>query len=34
MDFQVVMYRCECWTMKRLHTEELVPVNCGAQEDF
>ena len=35
MIFPVVMYGCERWTIKkkRLSTEELMPLNCGAGED-
>ena len=33
MIFPVVMYRCESWTIKRLHTKELMLLNCGAGED-
>ena len=31
--FPVVMYGCESWTIRRLITEELMPVHCGAGED-
>ena len=31
--FPVVTYGCESWTIKRLSTEELMPLNCGAGED-
>ena len=32
--FPVVMYRCKSWTIKiRLSTEELMLLNCGAEED-
>ena len=27
--FPVVMYGCECWTIKKLSTEELMILNCG-----
>jgi len=30
--FPVVMYGCESWTIK-LSTEELMPLNCGVEED-
>ena len=30
--FHVVMYGCESWTIKRLSTEELMLLNCGAGE--
>ena len=33
MVFPVVMYGCESWTEKRLNTEELMLLNCGAGED-
>ena len=33
MVFPVVMYRCDNWTIKRLSTEELMPSNCGVEED-
>ena len=40
MVFPVVMYGCECWTIKKaekkkkkLGTEELMPLNCGVGED-
>ena len=32
MVFPVVMYGCECWTIK-LSTEELMLLNCGVGED-
>ena len=32
MDFPVVMYGCESWTIK-LSAEELMLLNCGAGED-
>ena len=31
--FPVVMYRCESWTIKKLSTEELMLLNCGAGEE-
>ena len=31
--FLVVMYECECWTIKRLSAEELMLLNCGVGED-
>ena len=34
MVFPVVMYGCESWTVKRLSTEELMPLNCGVGEDL
>ena len=33
MDFPVVMYGCESWTIKRLSAEELMLLNCGVGED-
>ena len=33
MVFLVVMYGCESWTIKKLSTEELMLLNCGAGED-
>ena len=30
----VVMYGCESWTIRRLSTEELLLLNCGAGEHF
>ena len=32
--FSLVMYGCESWTIKRLSTEELMLLNCGAGEDL
>ena len=32
MVLPVVMYGCESWTIKRLNTEELMLLNCGARE--
>ena len=31
--FPVVKYTRESWTIKRLNTEELMSLNCGARED-
>ena len=32
--FPVVMYGCECWTIKiKLGAEELMLLNCGVGED-
>ena len=31
--FPVVMYGCECWTKRKLSTEELMLLNCGVGED-
>ena len=31
--FQVVMYGCESWTIKRLSAKTLMLLNCGAGED-
>ena len=33
MVFPAVMYGCESWTIKRLSTEEMMPLNCGAEVD-
>ena len=33
MVFPAVMYGCEGWTIKRLSTEEMMPLNCGAEVD-
>ena len=33
MVFSVVMYGCESRTQRRLNTEELILLNCGAGED-
>ena len=33
MVFPVVMYGCECWTIKKLSAEELMFLNCGIGED-
>ena len=33
MVFQVVMYRCEIWTVKRLTAKELMLSNCDTGED-
>ena len=33
MVFIVVMYGCECWTIKKLSDKELMLSNCGAGED-
>ena len=33
MVFPVVMYGCESWTVKKLHDEELMLLNCGVGED-
>ena len=33
MIFPVVRYGCESWTIKRLGTKELMPLNCGIRED-
>ena len=34
MVFPVVMYGCESWTIRKLSTEELMLLNCGAGEDL
>ena len=31
--FQVVMYRCESWAIKKTEIEELILLNCGAGEN-
>ena len=33
MIFPVVMYRCECWTIKKAERRELMLLNCGVGED-
>ena len=33
MVFPVVMYGCECWTVKKAESEELMLLNCGVGED-
>ena len=33
MVFEVVMYGCESWTIKKLSAEELMLLNCGMGED-
>ena len=33
MVFPVVMYGCECWTIKKLRAKELILLNCGIEED-
>ena len=33
MVFPAVMYGFESWTIKRLSTEEMMPLNCGAEVD-
>ena len=33
MVFPVVMYGCECWTKRKLSTEELMLLNCGVGEN-
>ena len=33
MVFQVVMYGCESWAIKKLSAEELMLLNCGVGED-
>ena len=33
MVFQVVMYACESWTIKKAECQELMPLICGAGED-
>ena len=31
--FPVVMYGCECWTIKKLSAKELMLLNCGVGKD-
>ena len=31
--FPVVMYGCECWTIKKAECEELMLLSCGVGED-
>ena len=33
IDFPVVMYGCESWTIKKAECEELMLFNCGVGED-
>ena len=33
MDFLVVMYGCEIWTIRKLSTKELMFLNCGVGDD-
>ena len=33
MDFPVVMYGCEIWSVKKGEPEELMLLNCGVGED-
>ena len=33
MVFPVVMYECECWTIKKVECRELMLLNCGVGED-
>ena len=33
LDFPVVLYRCEIWTIKKLSAEEFMLLNCGVGED-
>ena len=33
MDFPVVMYGCESWTVKKAEPEELMLLNCSVGED-
>ena len=33
MVFQVAMYGCESWTIKKAGAEELMLLNCGVGED-
>ena len=33
MDFPVVMYGCESWTMKKAECQRIDALNCGVGED-
>ena len=33
MVFPVIMYGCESWTVKKLSTEELIPLKAGVGEN-
>ena len=33
MVFQIVMFGCESWTVKKANVEELMLLNCGVGED-
>ena len=33
MVFPVVMYGCECWTVKKAEHQKLLLLNCGVGED-
>ena len=33
MVFPVVIYACECWTIKKVEHKELMLLNCGVGED-
>ena len=33
IDFLVVMYRCESWTIKKAECQRMMLLNCGAGED-
>ena len=33
MDFPIIMYGCESWTVKKPSTKELMLLNCGVGED-
>ena len=34
MVYQVVMYGCESWTMKKAEHQRIDVLNCGVGEDF
>ena len=34
MVFPVVTYSCESWTIRKAEQQELMPLNCDAEEDF
>ena len=33
MDFPIIMYGCESWTVKKPSTKESMLLNCGVGED-
>ena len=33
MVFPVVLYGCECWTVKKAECQKLMLLNCGVGED-
>ena len=32
--FEVVMYGCECWTVKKAECRTIDPLNCGVGNDY